>query len=251
MAVSCFGGGAGGGPRPQNAAGLNQFAWDMRYPDASSFRGMIMWAGSVRGPIAPAGEYTVRMTVGDAAPQEARFKLLNDPRTTATAADLVAQFEFLIKVRNRVTQANDAVKTIRNVRAQLEDRVSKAPRLKRSADALDAAMKKVEEEIYQTKNQSNQDPLNFPIKLNNKLAALTGVASSGPYRPTDQSEAVFTELSELLEVQLKQLQKLMTEDLNRFNQEARRAGQEAVVPKAEDPPVPQRPVVAMDDDMAA
>ena len=240
--------GGGGAQRPSNAAGLNQFAWDMRYPDASSFRGMIMWAGSVRGPLAPAGTYSVRLTVGEQAPQVASFKLLNDPRSTATEADLVAQFEFLMKVRDRTSQANDAVKTIRNVRAQLLDRVEKAPRLKRSADALDAALAAVEQEIYQVKNQSGQDPLNYPIKLNNKIAALAGVASSGPYRPTDQTEAVYAELSALLEVQLKQMQKLLTEDLGKFNQEAKRAGQEAVVPKAEDPPAPQRPTVTADDD---
>jgi photosystem II stability/assembly factor-like uncharacterized protein len=241
--------GGGGAQRPANAAGLNQFAWDMRYPDASSFRGMIMWAGSVRGPMAPAGEYTVRMTVGDAAPQVAKFKLVNDPRTTATADDLLAQFNFLIKVRDRTTQANDAVKTIRNVRLQLNDRVAAAPRLRRSAAAIDSAMARVEREIYQVKNQSGQDPLNYPVRLNNRIAALAGVAGSGPYRPTASAETVFTELSAALEVELKQLQKILTEDLNKFNQEAKRAGQEPVVPKAED--APARPVIAMDDDMAA
>jgi len=242
--------GGGGAQRPANAMGLNQFAWDMRYPDASSFRGMIMWAGSVRGPMAPAGEYSVRMTVGDAAPQVAKFKLVNDPRTTATAADLVAQFEFLMKVRDRTTQANDAVKTIRNVRAQINDRIAAAPRLRRSGVAIDSAMARVEREIYQVKNQSGQDPLNYPVRLNNRIAALAGVAGSGPYRPTASAETVFTELSAALETELKQLQKILTDDLNKFNQEAKRAGQDPVVPKAED--VPARPVIAMDDDdMAA
>ncbi len=246
------GGGGGGGsfgagapPRAANAMGLNQFSWDMRYPDASSFRGMIMWAGSVRGPVAPAGEYTVRFTVGDAAPQVAKFKLLNDPRTTATADDLLAQFQFLLKVRDRTTDANDAVKTIRNVRAQLQERAAAAPRLRRLAAEIDSAMAKVEREVYQVKNQSGQDPLNFPVRLNNRIAALAGVASSGPYRPTAQAETVFTELSAALEGQLTTLRKILSEDLAKFNAEARRAGQAPVVPKAED--VPARPVVAMDD----
>nr|MBP7549701.1 glycosyl hydrolase [Gemmatimonadaceae bacterium] len=238
-----FGGGAA--QRPANAAGLNQFTWDMRYPDASSFRGMIMWAGSVRGPMAPAGEYSVRMTVGDAAPQVATFKLVNDPRTTATAADLQAQFDFLIQVRDRTTAANDAVKTIRNVRLQLQERVAAAPRLRRSAAAIDSAMSRVEREIYQVKNQSGQDPLNYPVRLNNRIAALAGVAGSGPYRPTDQAQAVFTELSAALDAELTKLQKVLTEDLAKFNAEAKRAGQPPVVPKAEE--APARPVVTMDD----
>ena len=98
---------------------------------------------------------------------------------------------------------------------------------------------------YQVKNQSGQDPLNYPVKLNNKIAALSGVVGSGPYRPTDQAEMVYAELDQLLGVQLKQLQKLLTDDLNKFNQEAKRAGQEPVVPKAEE--VPPKPVITADD----
>lgn len=240
---------ARGPARPRNAKGLNTFAWDMRYPDASTFTGMILWAGNIRGPMAPAGTYTVRMTVGNAAPQVASFKLVNDPRTTATAADLVAQFEFLIKIRDKTSEANDAVKTIRNVKAQLADRAEKASRLKRSADALDKALSAVEAEVYQVKNQSSQDPLNFPIKLNNKIAALNGVVQSGPYAPTDQSVAVYEELSKLLQVQLTKLQKLLTEDLDRFNREAKQAGQAPVVPKAEEPAA--RPTITADDDVMA
>ncbi|MBX7117987.1 MAG: glycosyl hydrolase [Gemmatimonadaceae bacterium] len=239
--------GGGGAQRPANAMGLNQFAWDMRYPDASTFRGMIMWAGSTRGPVAPAGEYSVRMTVGDQAPQVATFKLLNDPRTTATADDLLAQFQFLIKVRDRTTDANDAVKTIRYVRQQMQERVAAAPRLRRLGAELDSAMARIEREIYQVKNQSGQDPLNYPVRLNNRIAALAGVAGSGPYRPTAQSEVVFTELSAALQVQLTALQKVWAEQLERFNREAKKAKQEAIVPKAEE--APARPVVAMDDDM--
>jgi carboxylesterase type B len=122
--------------------------------------------------------------------------------------------------------------------------------LKSAGDRLSSSLSAVEQEIYQVKNQSGQDPLNYPVRLNNRIAALSGVVGSGPYRPTDQAVAVYTELSAALEVELQKLQKILTEDLSKFNQEARRAGQEPVVPKAEDPPV--RPVVAMDDDdMAA
>ncbi|HET8770400.1 MAG TPA: glycosyl hydrolase [Gemmatimonadaceae bacterium] len=239
--------GARGPAGPGNKKGLNSFAWDMRYPDASTFNGMILWSGRTTGPVAPAGTYTVRMTVGDAAPQVASFDLLNDPRTTATAEDLVAQFEFLMKVRDKTSEANDAIKTIRNVKAQLEDRAERASRLKRSADALASKLGTVEQEVYQVKNQSNQDPLNFPIKLNNKIAALAGVAASGPYAPTDQTIAVFEELTALLKVQMDRLQVILDEDLKRFNEQARQAGLEPVVPKAEEPEE-KKPVMTMDEE---
>jgi photosystem II stability/assembly factor-like uncharacterized protein len=241
------GGGQGGGPRPGNAQGLNSFSWDLRYPDAVTFPGMIMWAGGTRGPVAPAGEYTVRLTVAGEAPQTQRFTLLNDPRSDATAADLVAQFEFLIRVRDKTSEANNAVRTIRNVRAQIEERVSAAPRLRRTADALLRAMAAVEEEIYQVRNQSNQDPLNFPIRLNNKIAALSGVAGSGPYRPTDQTIAVYNEVSAMLKVQTDRLERILREDLARFNRQVQGARLEPIVPSTELPAA--RPAPIADADM--
>lgn len=241
-----FGGGAA--QRPANAAGMNTFAWDMRYPDASAFRGMIMWAGSVRGPMAPAGTYTVRMTVGTAAPQVATFKLLNDPRTTATEADLLAQFDFLMKIRDKTTEANDAVKQVRWVRGEMEDRLTGAPQLRSMATAIDSAMSRVEREVYQVKNQSGQDPLNFPVRLNNRIAALNGVVASGPYRPTAQAEQVFAELSTALGVQLTQLKQVFDTDLKRLNDELKKLGLAPIVPKAEEKPA-TRPAPVMDDDL--
>jgi photosystem II stability/assembly factor-like uncharacterized protein len=244
------GGGFGGGAqRPGNAVGLNAFTWDMRHADAVTFPGMILWAGNTRGPIAPAGTYSVRLTVGANPAQTARFALKNDPRTDATAADLVAQFEFLIQVRDKTSEANNAVRTIRNVRAQIEDRVNQQARLGRSATALLRSLSEVENEVYQTRNQSNQDPLNFPIKLNNKLAALNGVAASGPYKPTDQTVAVFEELTGLLKVQTDRLTRILREDLERFNREVERARLPKIVPSTELPTPAPRP--AMDDDVTS
>ena len=205
---------------------------------------MILWSGNTRGPIAPAGRYSVRLVAGDAAAQTQSFTLKNDPRSTATAADLVAQFEFLIQVRDKTSEANNAVRTIRNLRAQVEDRVTKAPRLRRNADALLTALAAVEQEVYQVRNQSSQDPLNFPVKLNNKIAALSGVVSSGPYRPTDQAGAVYTELSGLLKVQTDRLDRIIREDLARFNRQVRGSGQALIVPST-DLPTPA-PGPAMD-----
>jgi hypothetical protein len=50
---------------------------------------------------------------------------------------------------------------------------------------------RVENELYQTRLRAAQDPLNFPIKLNDKIAALQGVIESVDNRPTDQTAQVF------------------------------------------------------------
>ncbi|HKS06013.1 MAG TPA: glycosyl hydrolase [Gemmatimonadaceae bacterium] len=234
-------GGAGAPARPSNRTGHNTFSWDMRYPDASTFRGMILWAGNTRGPLALPGTYTVRLTAGGET-QTQTFRLLADPRSKATAADLAAQFDFLIKIRDRVTAANDAVKTSRWIKYELEERQSKATgalarELQTMGRAFGDSLTSSEGEIYQIQNRSNQDPLNYPIKLNNKIAALNGVVASAPARPTKQSLDVYAELTALLDVQLGRSTATIARDLPRINDLLRRLGLPEIVAKPEDPPV--------------
>ncbi|MBI1810272.1 MAG: hypothetical protein HYR75_10275 [Gemmatimonadetes bacterium] len=221
-------------PSVPNKAGLNAFAWNMRYPDATVFPGMILWAGDTRGPIAPAGTYSVRMRIGGGAPQTQTFKLLNDPRATATAADQLAQFEFLMKLRDKVSEANEAVISMRYVKSEVDDRVKKAPagaakeELTSAGTPLKSNITGVEAEVYQIKNQSGQDPLNYPIKLNNKLAALMGSVGSAPGRPTAQAMAVYTELLGKLDVQTKKMKKIYAEDLAKYNELLKKHGLPAI-----------------------
>src|SRR5207244_10586698 len=96
---------------------------------------------------------------------------------------------------------------IREIKKQLKDRVDKAKdrSIATAADALTKKLSEVEEDIYQVRNQSNQDPLNFPIKLNNRIAALRRSVETGDARPTNASYVVFKELSAELDVQLAKL----------------------------------------------
>lgn len=203
--------------------GGNRFIWNMRYPDADGFDGLIMWAGGLGGPRAVPGTYKVKLTVNGKS-QETPFEILKDPRTTGTQADIQAQFDFLISVRDKLSETNNAVKKIRATREQI-NRITEPMRGKdEMKDVTDLAknildeMKKVEEELYQTKNRSNQDPLNFPVRLNNKLAAVAGEASSSDFRPNDQTIAVRNEITEKIDVQLKTLEKIFKDSLPKLNE---------------------------------
>ena len=203
-------------------AGMNRFVWDLRYPDASRFPGMIMWAGRTDGPRAVPGSYQVRLSVGGR-DQTQTFELLKDPRVPASQADLQEQFDLLIRIRDRVSEANDAVKLIRDVRRQVDGAVERvegatyADEVKAKAKELKESLSEVENEIYQTKNRSRQDPLNYPIKLNNRIAALVGVVSSADAKPTRQSYEVFEDLSRQLQVQLDRLDEIVGQDVPAFN----------------------------------
>ncbi|MGH7602447.1 MAG: WD40/YVTN/BNR-like repeat-containing protein [Gemmatimonadaceae bacterium] len=193
-------------PRVANKAGLNMFSWNLRYPDASVFENMIFWAGGIAGPVGLPGTYTVRMRVNGQTYTQP-LTVVRDPRVTATDADLREQFDFLIRIQGKTSQANDAVKLIRNVKAQLADRTRRMPAggsaaFSKSASTLADRLSTIEGEIYQVKNQSSQDPLNYPIKLNNKIAALAGVVGGTVAKPTTQSYTVFNDLSAQLDRQL-------------------------------------------------
>jgi hypothetical protein len=217
-----FGGGGGGEPQPTVDVGLNRFIWDLRYTGATRFPGMILWAGEMRGPIAVPGSYQVKLTAGGKTQTES-FEVKPDPRVEATQADFAKQFDLLMKIRDKLTETHEAIIRIRDVRKQVEEitnRVKDQPSSKPILDAvraLNAKMTAVEEELYQTKNQSNQDPLNYPIRLNNKLAALAGVVGSADAVPTDQSYAVYEDLTGKINAQLQKLEQIMRTDLPAFN----------------------------------
>ncbi len=214
--------------RVTTRAGMNRFTWDMRYASAKDFPGMIMWAGSVRGPIAPPGSYQVRLTTGGESKTQP-FTIVRNPNIAGlTDADLQEEFKLAQQISNRVNQANEAVIRIRDLKKQLGDRLD-ALKVKEKGQSASLArlttegfinkLTMVEGEIYQYRNQSSQDPLNYPIKLNNKLAALQGVVESGDGKPTEQCYEVFKELGDRLTEQTNKLDAIVKTDIPALNKE--------------------------------
>ena len=228
--------------------GLNQFDWNLRYPDAVRFTGMIMWAAGTTGPVAPPGTYTVRLTAGGET-QSYPFRVKKDPRSDATDADLQEQFKLLIAIRDKTTEANNAVRIARNMRWNVGDRAGKLTgqqqqEFKSIADKMMDSVTQKENEVYQTKNQSSQDPLNYPIRLNNKIAALAGVVGNGEYAPTKQSYDVYKELVTKLDAEVAAMNKSIDADLPRLNAILKAAGLPELKKSTEEIK-PQRPNVAM------
>ncbi|HEX6560356.1 MAG TPA: hypothetical protein VF021_12860, partial [Longimicrobiales bacterium] len=207
-------------PRAPLKAGTNRFTWDFRSEPAARFPGLIMWSGGTNGPRVLPGTYAVRITADSLAPVTQAFRVLPDPRVrNVTAADLQAQFALAMQVRDKLNAANEAVLMIRGVKAQIDDRVKKAnnPKFADAAAQLKEKLSKVEQEIYQVQNQSSQDPLNYPIKLNDKIAGLMGAVENVRGRPTAQTYEVFNALSARLDQQLTWLNGILDQDLASFN----------------------------------
>jgi photosystem II stability/assembly factor-like uncharacterized protein len=206
-------------PKVTTKAGMNRFQWDMRYKGARDFPKMIFWAGGVRGPLALPGTYQVKLTANGET-QTQPLTIVKDPRQTEVSdADLQQQFTLALQIRDKVTQANEAVLRIRHLKEQAKARADQAKdaKLAALAEAFSTKLTAIEGEIYQYRNQSNQDPLNFPIKLNNKLAALQNVVESADGKPTRPSYDVFEDLSARLATQLSALDTCIKADLAPLN----------------------------------
>ncbi|MGA2144250.1 MAG: glycosyl hydrolase [Bryobacteraceae bacterium] len=215
-------------PRVTTVPGMNSFVWNLRYPDATTFPGLIMWAGNVTGPRVPPGKYTVRLTV-DGKPQSETFELMKDPRLATTPEEYAKQLTLALQIRDKLSETNAAVIRIRAVRKKLDEYASSPDaKVADAAKTLTAKLTSIEEDLYQTKNRASEDPLNFPIKLNNKLAYVMGEIESSDNQPTAQSYVVYEDLATDVNGKLRSLNGLLTTDLAAFNKLVRDANIPAV-----------------------
>ena len=213
--------------------GANQFVWNMTYDGAERLKGMILWWASLRGPRAIPGDYKVTLRIEPKSDDDAAsnaiemsqpFTILADPRAESTLADMKQQFDFIKDVNETMDEAHKSIKKIRKVNSQLsafeaqykgDDNVKA---LLEKAKALKEQLSDIEKALYQTKNRSGQDPLNFPIRLTNKLGHLNSLVSMGDFAPTAQDIAVKNELTQKIETQLKAFNDIITNEVKAFNE---------------------------------
>ncbi len=220
------GGGRGGGAGPAlpKTAGITRMSWDLRTKGIASFPGMILWGAGTNGPVVPPGKYTAKLTV-DGKALTAPIVVKRNPRMPdVTDADLRAQYAFAKKVRDKANDANESVIGIRRVKAQLADRQKKSSDavLKTTGDTLVKHASTVEEKVYQVRNQSGQDPLNFPIRVNNRLATLLSMTERGDGPPNNNWSEIYNILVAELKGYSDELAKVYKTDLVAVNKELAR-----------------------------
>jgi photosystem II stability/assembly factor-like uncharacterized protein len=206
-------------PKPSRNTGLNRFEWDLRYEGPTVFPGMIMWVGSPIGPIAAPGKYRVRITA-DGKTQSQPLRVVRDPRASdLTDADIEEQFSLAIKVRDKISEANEAVILIRGVKRQVRERIeeSRNDQIASLGESLNKMLSDIEGKIYQVHLRSQLDALKHPIMLNNRLANLQLSIETGDGRPTAQAYTAFEKLSSELDGLLDKLNKILETEANLFN----------------------------------
>ena len=218
-----------------SGAGLNHVVWDLQTDPAPTFPGMILWGVRTMAPKVPPGTYTVRITA-DGRTQTTQLEVRANPWITdVTVADMQEQYEFGREIQAKVNEANSAVIAIRRAKIQLEDRLGQSDdrALADAGEQLRMNVSDVEANIYQVRNRSNQDPLNFPIKVNNRLANLLSMLEQGDGAPNNGMREVFDIMVAELAGYTVRLQEVWETDLAAVNAELRRLGLDLIDPADE------------------
>ncbi|WP_108245487.1 VPS10 domain-containing protein [Muricauda brasiliensis] len=212
------------GKKLEAKKGGNTYVWDTRGKGAERLDGMILWWANLSGPKAVPGTYKVTLNVnGDT--QTENFTILPDPRAEVTAADMQKQYDFITEVNETVDRAHQSIKKIRAINGKLDEFIKKykddeaTKALVEKAEKMKEEFGSIEKELYQTQNRSNQDPLNFPIKLTNKLAHLNSLVSIDDFPPTEQDIAVKNEMTAKINEQLSTFDTLIDQEIAAFNNE--------------------------------
>jgi hypothetical protein len=212
---------------------MNRFIWQMRYPKATKVPGAIIWEGSMQGPKIVPGTYRVTLSVGGVS-QTRTFVVREDPRNTATQADLKAQLVLAMQIHRKLDQTDRSILKLRTVRSEVQHYASRLkhevsnPEVSQNAKSILHQLDRIEAALIQTKSHSSEDPLNYPVRLNNKLATLAAEVDYTFARPTQQDYAVYKELAGQVDTQLGKLNDILTEQLPRLNQLIRKSGVEPI-----------------------
>jgi photosystem II stability/assembly factor-like uncharacterized protein len=203
-------------------AGLNRFEWNLRYPGVERFEKLVLWNDALDGPRAVPGTYRATLTTGGAS-RSVGIEIRPDPRSEAAPEALQQQFDFVWEINRKLTDIHRAIRRIRDTRGQLEtmgqriDGREGYAELAQAAGDLGKKLTDIEEALYQTRLEARQDPLNFPIRLNDKLAGVMRGASIGDHPPPASAIAVRDELVAEADRQLSELDRLVNDDLVRLN----------------------------------
>ncbi len=202
--------------------GMNQFVWNMMYPEGERIEGMVLWNGVPGGIKAAPGQYYAKINIGKDS-SEVPFTILADPNYKISQADYEDQFNFLTKAKDKFNEVQRAIKDIRTLRSQINEFTGRAGKdlpkeVKQMADSINKQMTAIEETLYQTKAKSSQDVLNYPIRINDKISGVFDAASSGTQAPSKQVKDVFNELSTQADAEIAKLRKIKEVDIPQLNQ---------------------------------
>jgi phage-related tail protein len=205
--------------------GQNMFSWNMNYADATKIEGegSFMWTGSVGGPQAIPGKYVVKLLLADSLLMQQPFEIVKDPRIQTTDAEFKEQLSLALKIRDKLSETHQTVNDLRKIRQQinaymgsLED-TTVSNKLKKTTKPILDTLSRIEDKLVQHRAKAFQDLLNYPIKLNDKLAGIGNAVRSADAPPTKQSYEAYNDIVVLVDKEITSFKTILNEKIPELN----------------------------------
>lgn len=220
-------------------AGMNRFTWDMYYSSSREIKDAFYWGGGYIAPCAMPGTYKVRLTAGKEEIEKS-FEIAPDPNFSISQDEYKQQFDFVTKIRDKVSETTDAIEEVRNIREQLRwimDRTKKQPyfeKIEKAAAEIAKKLQPIEDALIQHKAKAFQDLLSYPVRLNDKLGTLGWEVQISDGIPNKQAYELFDYLAGQVDEQVKALKQIGAADVAAFNRLVRELAVPAVILKYTD-----------------
>jgi photosystem II stability/assembly factor-like uncharacterized protein len=212
------------GPWVTVRPGVNRFLWDLRHAGSTKVLGNKTAGEANTGPLVVPGTYEVRLVIGDPGGEVARmsqsFEVVNDPRVDVSQEDLERQLEALLAIRDKISDAHQAVTTVRSVKTQLDAwsaRSDLGEEARAAAASIKETLSEIEGELIRPGKHEDMFGGQTPARLNEKLASLISVIASADAPPTEQSLRLSARYSGEIDAQLDRFEEVLAGDLEDFN----------------------------------
>ena len=212
------------GPWITPKTGFNRFVWDLRYEGATKVLGYEDAGEADVGPLVVPGIYQARVIVaypsGETKTLTESFQVRNDPRVDVTQEDLEEQLEALLGIRDQISQAHQAVITIRDIKEQLEnwgDRLDLGNDARAAVASLEEKLHEIEDKLMVPIGKKDTTAANEPARLSQKLASVISVIASADAKPTRSSLQVAAKYSSEIDKELAKLDDVLATELVEFN----------------------------------
>jgi photosystem II stability/assembly factor-like uncharacterized protein len=208
--------------------GFNRFAAPLPTPETPEavhcIPNEVLWGGGGRGggaAVVPVGTFSVKLTV-DGRSYTQPLRITMDPKLHVSDADMMEQYSLATKVAGQADALHDAVNDMLSLQKQLAD----LPNGKALSDKMQAVI----EVMANLHSTSGEDPLNYAIGLDNKLADFAGSVLGGEGKPTEGMMEVYNDLEPQYTAIMARWKQIQTTDIPAFNDQQKASGGKTIAP---------------------
>ncbi len=218
-------------------AGWSRFVWDLRHAPATKIEGTDPVAEKAfDGPVVAPGDYIVTLKIGETELTQP-FRIVPPSDIDATADDLAAQEDLLLRIHGEVDRMARTLNRMRDLRGQL-DAVATRAKASEGGEEISGEVEALREKVLEIEKTLQVpdlrpgwgDSINAGARLWEKLTGLPAAVQLGNYRPTDAAEAVFADLKERIDPQVAAFDALVTDEVPALNAKVADAELGALVP---------------------